>query len=281
LLFVYNATAFRSLAYFDGVLYGVVNPDVLLSTMTTQEAVLSSKIERTLATLGEVLRFEAGDTPLEESRVLDIEEIMHYRREGAKIIQRVVTPIGRMDQIQEKGEIENLVRSLSRFSEKVLLVLSGKSDVRADARKIGPALICERLWKKLEIGKIIQPEGLSAKDPSPLKVKELRQVEQVFRDMKSVLDTRPIFHNLDETIRGHVFCSFLALVIRKELDRRLEKAGHCLKWADIKQDLKALQEITIEDRGKTLAIRSECLGTCGKIFQAVGVAIPPTIREVA
>jgi hypothetical protein len=105
--------------------------------------------------------------------------------------------------------------------------------------------------------------------------------QQVFRDMKSVLDTRPIFHKLDETIRGHVFCSFLALVIRKELDRRLEKAGHCFEWADIKQDLKALQEITIEDKGKTLAIRSECLGTCGKIFQAIGVAIPPTIREVA
>ena len=67
----------------------------------------------------------------------------------------------------------------------------------------------------------------------------------------------------------------------KELDRRLEKAGHCFEWADIKQDLKALQEITIEDRGKTLAIRSECLGTCGKVFQSVGVAIPSTIREVA
>ena len=114
-----------------------------------------------------------------------------------------------------------------------------------------------------------------------LKYKELWQVEQVFRDMKSVLDTRPIFHQRDETIRGHVFCSFLALVLRKELDRRLEKASHCFEWADIKQDLKALQEITIEDRDKTLAIRSECLGTCGKIFQAVGVAIPPTIREVA
>ncbi len=36
---------------------------------------------------------------------------------------------------------------------------------------------------------------------------------------------------------------------------------------------------TIDDRGKTLIIRSECLGTCGKIFQAVGVAIPSTIRE--
>ena len=58
--------------------------------------------------------------------------------------------------------------------------------------------------------------------------------------MKSILDTRPIFHKCDETIRGHVFCSFLALVLRKELDRRLEKAGHCFEWAEIKQDLKAL-----------------------------------------
>jgi transposase len=542
---------------------------------------------------------------VKKSGLYEYLQIVQNRREGTKTIQRVVATIGRMDQIQQKGEIENLVRSLSRFSEKVLLVLSGKSDVRVDAKKIGPALICERLWKELGIGKIIrrllvdrkfefdveraifltvlhrlfvsgsdrscdrwhrdylidgvdvlslhhlyramaflgeeledqkdctpfaprctkdlieedlfltrrdlfsgldcvffdttsiyfegeggetigelghskdhrpdlnqmvvgvilddhgQPvcsemwpgnttdvktlvpvikrlrsrfaigricivsdrgmisaetmayleeekisyilgtrmrrskevkeevlsragryrevhtEGSSAKDPSPLKVKEvvllggcryivclnekqarkdaadrqaiidsleeklrtdpkslvgnkgyrkylklekdtvavnrdkieeegrydgkwvlktnttltaeqvalkykeLWQVEQVFRDMKSVLDTRPIFHQCDETIRGHVFCSFLALVLRKELDRRLEKAGHCFEWADIKQDLKALQEIKIEDRGKTLAIRSECLGTCGKIFQAVGVAIPSTIREVA
>ena len=532
-------------------------------------------------------------------------QIVQNRREGTKTIQRVVATIGRMDQIQQKGEIENLVRSLSRYSEKVLLVLSGKSDdIKADAKKIGPALICERLWKELGIGKIIRrllaerkfgfdveraifltvlhrlfvsgsdrscdrwqrdyvidgsdalslhhlyramaflgedmedqkdrtpfaprcmkdlieedlflerrdlfsgldcvffdttsiyfegeggetigelghpkdhrpdlrqmvvgiilddhgqpvcsemwpgnttdvttlvpvikrlrsrfaigricvvsdrgmisaetlayleeekisyilgtrmrrskevkeevlaragryrevhPEGVSAKDPSPLKVKEvivdgnryivclnekqarkdavdrqaiidslreklksspkslvgnkgyrkylkmekdtvsvnpdkieeearydgkwvlktntalaaeqvalkykeLWQVEQVFRDMKSVLDTRPIFHKRDETIRGHVFCSFLALVIRKELDYKLESAGHCFEWADIKQDLKALQEITIEDRGKPLVIRSECHGTCGKIFQAVGVAPPPTIRELA
>jgi transposase len=113
-----------------------------------------------------------------------------------------------------------------------------------------------------------------------LKYKELWQVEQVFRDMKSMLDTRPIFHQRDETIRGHVFCSFLALVLRNELDRRLEQAGCDFEWAAIKQDLRALQEITIEDHGKSLTIRSECLGICGKIFQCVGVALPPTIREL-
>jgi transposase len=117
-------------------------------------------------------------------------------------------------------------------------------------------------------------------DQVALKYKELWQVEHVFRDIKSILETRPIFHKRDETIRGHVFCSFLALVLRKELDRRLEKAGHCFEWSDIKQDLKALQEIAIDENGKSLAVRTECTGTCGKVFQAVGVAVPPTIREI-
>ena len=113
-----------------------------------------------------------------------------------------------------------------------------------------------------------------------LKYKELWQVEYAFRDMKSTFDTRPVFHQRDRTIRGHVFCSFLALVLRKELARRLDAAGNSFEWSDIKQDLKALQETIIEDGGKRLAVRSQCLGTCGKVFQAVGVAIPPTIREL-
>jgi transposase len=113
-----------------------------------------------------------------------------------------------------------------------------------------------------------------------LKYKELWQVEHVFRDVKSILETRPVYHQKDENIRGHVFCSFLALVLRKELDRRLEERGHSFEWADIKQDLKALQEVAIQDNGKALALRTECLGTCGKLFHSVGVAIPPTIREL-
>ena len=117
-------------------------------------------------------------------------------------------------------------------------------------------------------------------DQVALKYKELWQVEHVFRDLKSVLDTRPVFHQRDETIRGHVFCSFLALVLRKELDRRLEQAGCGFEWADIKQDLKALQETIIDDSGKRLAVRTQCAGTCGKVFQAVGVAVSPTIREL-
>lgn len=116
-------------------------------------------------------------------------------------------------------------------------------------------------------------------DQVALRYKELWRVEKVFRDVKSLLTTRPIFHQKDQTIRGHVFCSFLALVLRKELDRRLIKAGHRFEWAEIKQDLKALQRVTIEEDGRRLSIRSQSKGACGKIFQAVGVAMPPTIQD--
>src|SRR5689334_20760861 len=69
----------RALAHYEGVLYGVRNPAVLLAPLTTQEAVLSSRIEGTQATFGEVLKFEAGEEPEQESRRLDIQEILNYR----------------------------------------------------------------------------------------------------------------------------------------------------------------------------------------------------------
>src|SRR5271165_5260590 len=47
-----------------------------------------------------------------------------------------------------------------------------------------------------------------------LQYKRLWMVEAWFRSSKSLLQTRPIYHKCDETIRGHVFCSFLALVLR-------------------------------------------------------------------
>ena len=83
-------------------------------------------------------------------------QIVENHREGPKTVQRVISTIGRMDQLQAKGDIEKLIRSLSRFSEKVLLILSGKSEVHASARKIGPSLIFGRLWEELGIRKIIK-----------------------------------------------------------------------------------------------------------------------------
>ncbi len=111
-----------------------------------------------------------------------------------------------------------------------------------------------------------------------LRYKQLWMVEDVFRSMKSLLDTRPIYHKCDETIRGHVFCSFLALLLRKELEDRLARREWKLEWADIIRDLDNLVEMEVAISGNSYVFRGQTSGVAGKIFQACGVALPPTLR---
>lgn len=70
----------RGIATLEGLFYGIPNPNILLSPITTQEAVLSSRIEGTQADFEDVLKFEAGEAPTEASRQEDIHEIMNYRK---------------------------------------------------------------------------------------------------------------------------------------------------------------------------------------------------------
>ena len=111
-----------------------------------------------------------------------------------------------------------------------------------------------------------------------LKYKELWRVEQLFRSIKSILATRPIYHKCDETIRGHVFCSFLALVLLKGLYKKLEARGWSVEWERLKRDLDELQRFVIETRGNRLLVRTAPKGDAGKALQAVGVALGPVIR---
>ncbi len=69
-----------AIARYDGLLQGIVNPAILLSPLTTQEAVLSSKIEGTQATLDEVLGHEAGLDSKDMTKTNDIQEVLNYRK---------------------------------------------------------------------------------------------------------------------------------------------------------------------------------------------------------
>ena len=75
-------------------------------------------------------------------------QIVENKKEKGKVKQRVIATVGRMDQLREKDRVETLIRSLSRFSENALMILSGQSEVSADALTIGPALVFQRLWKE-------------------------------------------------------------------------------------------------------------------------------------
>ena len=218
---------------------------------------------------------ESGDRT--KPSPLKVKQVSH---DGKRYIICVNERQARKDAADRQAILDALEQQLKKGAKSLVgnkgfrkYVKIDKGSVRIDADKIKAEAAFDGKWV------LLTNTDLPAEKVA-LKYKELWRVERVFRDVKSLLDTRPVYHQNDANIAGHVFCSFLALVLRKELDQRLADAGHHFEWQDIKQDLIALKQIEIEENGKRFIIRSECKGHCGKIFQAAGVALPPTIRAV-
>jgi transposase len=110
--------------------------------------------------------------------------------------------------------------------------------------------------------------------------KALWTVEDIFRTTKSILETRPIYHKRDETIRGHVFCSFLALLLKQELESRMKQADLEWEWKEVIRGLDALQQVEANFQGRRFLFRSQLTAHASQAVRATGVAIPPTLREL-
>ncbi len=112
--------------------------------------------------------------------------------------------------------------------------------------------------------------------------KQLWTVERAFRTTKSLFETRPIYHKLDETIRGHVACSLLVLVMKKELEVRLAAADKDVRasWHAVIADLDNLTETEVQQDGKRFLLRSAPPPTASLALSALGVALPPKVRQI-
>ena len=113
-----------------------------------------------------------------------------------------------------------------------------------------------------------------------LAYRQLWRVEAIFKTAKSILETRPIYHQSDAAIAGHLFCSFLALLLRKELDERLAAADLSAEWGDVVRDLDRVEQVSVEQAGKRFLLRLQAPGCAGGVFKAVGVALPPLVQQL-
>ncbi|MFN0191105.1 MAG: IS1634 family transposase [Aestuariivirga sp.] len=113
-----------------------------------------------------------------------------------------------------------------------------------------------------------------------LRYRNLLAVEDAFKTAKALMATRPIFHKTDAGIRGHVFCTFLALVLRKELmDRLAARKTKPLEWQRIIDDLADLSEIEVEQEGKRALLRTAPGPTIDTICRAIAITLPPVYQE--
>jgi len=107
--------------------------------------------------------------------------------------------------------------------------------------------------------------------------KGLWRVERTFREEKSTLKVRPLFHHRDDTSMGHIVASFLALRLEVDLQRRLEQVSLSASWPDLMRDLSQLHAVRVELDGHNYLLRTDLQGAAYQAFTAVGVRPPPPV----
>ena len=110
--------------------------------------------------------------------------------------------------------------------------------------------------------------------------KSLWRVERTFREEKSTLEVRPIFHHRDDTSIGHIVASFLALRLEVDLQQQLDENGIEASWPDLMRDLKQLQAVRMNLDGKSYLIRTDFEGVAYQAFKAAGVQPPKRVLAV-
>ena len=186
---------------------------------------------------------------------------------------------GEKDAADRKAIVESLTEKLKQ-GDKALVENKGyRKYLKREGEEAAFSIDEEKLKSEERFdGKwVLRTNTTYSAEQVAFQYKQLWMVEQAFRAVKSVLETRPIYHKCDDTIRGHVFCSFLALMLMKELLSRLEANGKSFEWDDIKRDLTALRNVEIAMDNDRYHLRTELRGCCYEVLKAAGVSVPPTL----
>jgi transposase len=212
---------------------------------------------------------------------------------GAKTVklnnQRYIVCINHQEAQKDAADRRAILESLERQLKKGDKALVGNTGYRRFLATVGDGHFAINHGKAEEDKKF---DGIfvlrTNTDLNPLQAmlryKQLWTVEQTFKTEKHLFATWPIFHKLDETIRGHVACSFLALVLKVELEERIDGPKRAVTgprrgaWPEILADLDSLTETLIEQDGKRFLVRSAPRPAASLALRAAGVALPPTVR---
>lgn len=169
--------------------------------------------------------------------------------------------------LKQKNGIKKLIKNKKYKS---YLKITGETKIAIDQDKAKKDERYDGLF-------VLQTDtGLSA-EIVIARYKDLYQVEQAFRSMKSALDLRPIYHQKDRRVIAHVFVNFLALYLQITLKTLLTKQG--LSAEDIAQGLSDIKKIEMSRlvlKDHSYHVRTELQGTAHKILSKLN--INPGIR---
>jgi hypothetical protein len=190
---------------------------------------------------------------------------------------------------KDRADRAAIVAALDEQLKKGDKALIGNSAYRRYLRKVGDK---DKRSFEIDAGKlaeearfdgvfVLRTNAKVTPSQAVLRYRDLFQVEDLFRRTKAIMRTRPIFHSSDAAIRGHMFCSFLALSMQKHLDDLAREAGVTPEWRQLLRDLARLQQVRLAHRGVDWLVRTDVAPNVAALFRAPHVALPPRARRLA
>jgi hypothetical protein len=118
-------------------------------------------------------------------------------------------------------------------------------------------------------------------DEVALAYKNLLWIERLFRELKSLLETRPIYHHwVKDNVKGHIFGCFLALYLVVVLRKKIEQLGQRVEWEALIRDLSQLRAIALRLDNQRYLLRTDLTGVAHVAFKAVGLRPPPLAQRL-
>ena len=105
--------------------------------------------------------------------------------------------------------------------------------------------------------------------------KQLLEVERGWRDMKQVLDLRPVYHRLEDRIRAHVLLCWLALLLARIVETRAHTS-----WPRARTELQRLHVGTFTGPAGMFRQTSQPSTEARRLYTALDLALPPRILHL-
>lgn len=137
-----------------------------------------------------------------------------------------------------------------------------RAKVRAEARLDGKFLLST------------SDPDLSAEDVA-LGYKNLLEAERAFRDLKTTLELRPVWHRLQRRIRAHVLLCWLALLLVRVAERQTSAT-----WQRVNLELGRLHLVTLAGPAGSVQQTTALTSPQREIFTATGIAPPPRVTSL-
>lgn len=208
---------------------------------------------------------------VKEVRVDDRRYVVCFNpEEAAKDRQDRDALIAAIERKLARGGIKQLIPN--RGYRRYLRVRAGRFEV--DARRV-------REEARYDGKYVLRTTTALPADEVALAYKNLLWIERLFRELKSLLETRPIYHHwVKDNVKGHIFGCFLALYLVVVLRKKIEQLGQRVEWDDLIRDLSQLRAIALRLDDHRYLLRPDLTGVAHVAFKAVGLRPPPLAQRL-